>query len=136
MVTFLDLASNVPEISLNTTNSSEDSGQAYLTTVDGGFGIVSFGVDTIQEASAHCCIGGTFSLSFDGELVDVTVDLENTNDTARSDYLREGLEDAIDPGMYYSYKRTLVEVNYSRSTKHCSCVRPHMVFDIPCGCAQ
>lgn len=131
MVTFLDLASNVPKISINTTNASEDSGQAYLTTVDGGVGTVTVGVDTIREASGQCCIGGNFSLSFDGELVAVTVDIDDSNGTVRSDYLREGIEDAIDPGEYYLYTELVPKLTKTISTKPYIDVRPHMVFDVP-----
>lgn len=131
MVTFLDLASNVPKISINTTNASEDSGQSYLTTVDGGVGTVTVGVDTIREASGQCCIGGNFSLSFDGEVVAVAVDLEDSNGTARSDNLREGIEDAIDPGEYYLYTELVPKLTIKISTKPYKGVRPYMVFALP-----
>lgn len=93
-VTFLDLAANLPKLSTNGT-LLEDSGQDYsLATVDGGIGVVAFGVYTVREASAPCCIEGNFSLHFNGVHA-LDVDLDG-NVTARSDGLRAGIEDAIE----------------------------------------
>lgn len=102
-VTFLDLAANVPKLSINATTLGDDyySGQVEfsLTTVDGGVGVVSLGVETVQEASAPCCVGGNFSLAFDGAFA-LDVDLESDADTSSAAYLAEGLGDVINEGMY------------------------------------
>lgn len=67
-------------------------------TVDGGVGVISQGVETVQEASALCCVGGNFSLSFDGTFA-LDVDLESDADASSAAYLAEGLGDVISEGM-------------------------------------
>lgn len=54
-----------------------------MKVTNGGVGVASVGVETLQEASAICCIGGNFSLSFDGFDV-FDVDLENDANAATS----------------------------------------------------
>lgn len=102
-VTFLDLAANVPKLSINATalgNNSYSSGEETysLTTVDGGVGVISQGVETVQEAPALCCVGGNFSLAFDGTFA-LDVDLESDDDRSSSAYLEEELGDVINEGM-------------------------------------
>lgn len=93
-VTFLDLANNVPRISLNATSSTTK--KATLAPVAGAIVDVIPDVQTLREASAPCCVGGNFSLSFDGVFV-LGVDLNNA-EHATSEYVQEALEDAIDQG--------------------------------------
>lgn len=93
-ITFLDLASNVPQVSANSTGSETE--ESRLAPTAGAVGVVAAGVETVREASTTCCIGGNFSLSFNG-LVTVDVDLADV-ERASSDYLVEILEDVIDEG--------------------------------------
>lgn len=65
--------------------------------VDGGVGVVSVGAETVQEASADCCIGGGFSLTFDSILA-LDVDLENDAATLSASYMAEGLRGVINEG--------------------------------------
>lgn len=95
-VTFLDLAANVPKLSIKTT-TLEGSGQDNsLTTVHGRIGVVAVGVEIIRGASAACCIQGNFSLAFNG-ITAIDIDLDD-NGTKSSDFLREGLQDVINQG--------------------------------------
>lgn len=92
-VTFLDLATNLPKLSANATSLGEESS---LTHIAGAVGVVSLGAQTVREASAQCCIGGNFSLTFDSVLVS-DIDLDD-NGTTRGNDLSEALEDMIAPG--------------------------------------
>lgn len=92
-VTFLDLATNVPKLSVNATSLGEE---IALVHVAGAVGVVSLGAQTIREASARCCIGGNFSLTFDGVFVS-DIDLDD-NVTTRGYNMSETLEDVISPG--------------------------------------
>lgn len=96
----MELAANVPKLSIDATafegNSAVDE-EYSLTLVDGGVGIVSVGAETLQEASATCCIGGNFSLAFDGTLA-LDVDLESDAETLSASYMVEGLRDVISEG--------------------------------------
>lgn len=83
----------MPKLSVNATLWGEESS---LENVVGAVGVVSLGVETVREASARCCIGGNFSLTFDGMFVS-DIDLDD-NATARGDQLSKMLEDAISPG--------------------------------------
>lgn len=66
-----------------------------MAAINGGGGVVSVGVETLQEASAICCIGGNFSLTFDGFDV-FDVDLENdANASTTAASLVEALGDVI-----------------------------------------
>ncbi len=91
-VTFLDLAANVPKLSIEAATASTP-----LAIVDGGVGVVSFGVETVQKASALCCIGGEFSLAFNGNDA-LDIDLESIPDMTSAIYVAEGLGSAIDQG--------------------------------------
>lgn len=92
-VTFLDLAGNLPKLSINATSMGEESS---LVNVPGAVGVVSLGAQTIREASARCCIGGNFSLTFDSVFVsDINLD---DNGTRHGDDLHEALEDVVTPG--------------------------------------
>lgn len=99
-VTFLDLAANTPKISANITTSEDESNSEQentLMVVDGGVGVVSSGTETVQEASTLCCIGGNFSLTFDGTFV-LDVDLESGANASSAEYVTGGLGDAIGDG--------------------------------------
>lgn len=93
-ITFLDLAGNVPQVSINATGSATE--QYHLAPIAGAIGAVTTQVEAVREASAACCVGGNFSLSFDG-LVTADVDLVDI-EGASSDYLMEILGDVIDEG--------------------------------------
>lgn len=115
-VTFLDLAANVPKLSTNATalgnNSYSSEEEEYsLKTVDGGVGVIFQGVETVQEASALCCVGGNFSLDFDGTFA-LDVDLDSDADTASAAHLAEGLGDVINEGMIW--ENNYHEKNISR----------------------
>ena len=106
-VTFLELAANVPKLSIEASTTSTP-----LTMIDGAVGVVSFGVETVQEVSALCCIGGDFSLTFDG--VDaLDIDLESDTDMTSAAYVAEGLGSAIPEGArsIYSVCNHLPSVN-------------------------
>lgn len=100
-VTFLELAANVPELSIDATafegNTAVDQEENSLTMVDGGVGVVSVGAETVQEASALCCVGGDFSVAFDGAFA-LDIDLESDADTLSASYMAEGLRDVINEG--------------------------------------
>lgn len=51
----------------------------------------------MQEASSPCCIGGNFSLSFDGTF-GLNIDLESDDDRSSAAYLEGGLGDIINEG--------------------------------------
>lgn len=117
-VTFLDLAANVPKLSIEAATASTP-----LAMVDGGVGVVSFGVETVQEASALCCIGGDFSLAFDG-IDALDIDLESIPDMTSAVYVAEGLGSAIDQGTRSETTSPYV----SHNGAHCSGIRtihPH-----------
>lgn len=99
-VTFLDLAANVPKIYANITaleDESDDAQEDAFAVVDGGVGVVSTGAGTVREASAPCCIGGNFSLTFGGTFA-LDVDLESGDSASRGELFTERLEDAIREG--------------------------------------
>lgn len=97
----MELAANVPKLSIDATTVDGDSatGQAAssLAMVDGGIGVVSAGAETVQEASADCCIGGDFSLTFDGTFA-LGFDLESDTDALSGPHIAEGLRDVINEG--------------------------------------
>lgn len=84
----------MPKLSINATSMGEESS---LINVPGAVGVVSLGAQTFREASARCCIGGNFSLTFDSVFVS-DIDLDD-NGTRRGDDLSEALEDVIMPGI-------------------------------------
>lgn len=112
-ITFLDLAANVPKLSVNATSWGIETS---LVHVAGAVGEVSLGTETIREASARCCIEGNFSLTFDGVFVS-DVDLDD-NGTTRGDNLIEMLEDAITPGKIW--KRRDPRMRTSNIANTCS----------------
>lgn len=100
-VTFLELAANVPKLSIAATafdgNSAIGQEENSLAMVNGGVGVVSVGAETEQEASADCCVGGDFSLTFDGTFA-LDIDLESDANTLSASYMAEGLRDVINAG--------------------------------------
>lgn len=69
-----------------------------LSLVGGGVGVVDVGVETLQEASAPCCIEGNFSLFFDGHHV-ADIELGNSA-TTNSKLLEEVLKSVIVEGKW------------------------------------
>lgn len=92
-MTFLDLAGNVPQLSTNITATRQRS---RVSPVAGAIGVVQYGVEHSRQVSGSCCVGGNFSLTFDGS---VAVDVNLEDDGSRNaEYLREKLEYVINQG--------------------------------------
>lgn len=66
--------------------------------MDGAIGVVSLGAETVREASALCCPGGSVSLAFDGAFAfDVSLEGDSA-DSASAAYVAAGLGGVINEG--------------------------------------
>lgn len=70
--------------------------QSNVAPVAGAIGALTYGVHLLRGASAPCCVGGNFSLNFDGAVA-LVLDLDNSNNTSAV-HVQDALRAVIDQG--------------------------------------